>query len=296
MWQIGLVTIVLVLFFAGGGLYLFFWFRRDKQIHRALQTGGLTTNATVISKRSETRTVHGKGGQRTSRYYYITYQYTTSSATYTHEESVGFSQYDALKEGNTLPVTYLPADPTIVLQPKDVTDTLIPRLETLLVGSAFAAAALTALIGGLLIAHYSNLATANVQLVNATATAVFTAQKARFLPIQQLIEPKLADWQQDKAITAHRLSAADLGLPASTGIIEVDYGYCAAQDFYAFVWLSRTIQSNETELSGFANYHTINMPAYLCHPEHWITYDDNDLGDGWHAVHASEMSASSSSQ
>jgi hypothetical protein len=147
----------------------------------------------------------------------------------------------------------------------------------------FAITGLIAVGGGVAIVSLSIQKNQATQAVDATATAVSTAKRAELAALKPLITPKLAAWQAEKGIAVHKLNPFD---PADSRITEVDYGYCTFENnFFAYVWTSVTVDDKEWSGEGFGYYPDAQVP-YLCHPEHWIVWDNENLGEGWHVMAA----------
>jgi hypothetical protein len=99
-------------------LMIAFWFifstlimwepaNRENQIVSRLKQHGLTTQATIVNKR--------EAKNKSSTYYYVTYQFDPSSSTklFEREESVDYKMYEDAAQGVLVTITYLPNDPNI---------------------------------------------------------------------------------------------------------------------------------------------------------------------------------------
>lgn len=123
-------TLLMVVALLLGGVTFVQW-----RNYNALSTSGVTTDASVIDQRVSQDSDNADT-------YYLTYRFEVGGNGYQRELSVGRELYRATVIGDTLPVIYLPGDPTVSRLVAD----LRPPRNLLLITSVFALAPVLSLI------------------------------------------------------------------------------------------------------------------------------------------------------
>ncbi len=294
MWQIELVVGVLVLVFVGIGIYVLYVSSGELKSRQALQKSGTTTEATVISQRIDSHRYLTKNDPhvyQTYFNYYVTYQFITPNGSYTHEESVSNGTYHELTQGTKVNVTFLPANPDVVRLAAEAANMSGMNISRILGYILVGIGVLIGVIGGVFIVNLSNQVAQTAAMVNATATAVSAAKRAELATLRTVIDPQIPAWQSEKGTTVHQIYPYKPGADTKPAIQEVDYGYCSDENkFYAYLWTSVTQASGKWSRAGYAYYPDAQLP-YLCHPDHWIVWDQEDLGGGWHVMSAESNAA-----
>lgn len=139
----GLVWISFSLVFVVVGLG---WLVSEWTAYTLLRESGETTEAVVISRRIDT----DSDGDR----YYITYRYTAhlpqgDRGTFTHEESVSNSEYQAYAPDTSVTIRYAAVQPeTARLADKSITGSIVFALFFTIFGGVFALIGLAMISGG----------------------------------------------------------------------------------------------------------------------------------------------------
>ncbi|MEP6987245.1 MAG: DUF3592 domain-containing protein [Chloroflexota bacterium] len=102
VWAIPIVGIIF-------GIQLLISELNRRTLYEDLMQTGVTTQAEIISHRT---------AEEKSTTYYVTYRFNGTaidhtSQMYTKEEDVGHTSYDAIKDGDSVTIHYLPRDPNI---------------------------------------------------------------------------------------------------------------------------------------------------------------------------------------
>jgi Flp pilus assembly protein TadB len=91
----------------------------------------------------------------------------------------------------------------------------------------------------------------------------------------------LGTWQTPVDKTVHHVKREQLTLPANIHLVEVAYGYCDADHFYAYAVTSMQGTFETGAYGTVLAYTTTQNWRDKCGPETWLTYPMTSLGDGW---------------
>jgi hypothetical protein len=271
-----------------------------------LVSDGVAVEAEIVNLRRTTLSMNLSHIYHVS--HYITFKYTVTGpegtkTAYTREKEIYADDYHALKVGDHIGLRVLPDDPETLI--------IVSGARAVITASSmkFSGTAMIVL-GGVLVLigvglcigitntehHQDATATAYTIRESATpeplqetatveaaqgATATVQTEQTITGQISQALASHLPEWRQvsDQAVHRIRPPETDLGLNE----LEIDYGYCGAGHFYAYVWLKASVfrlQSGVTSILEGYGYVDGSTPAD-CHPQELYEVGAHPVQDHW---------------
>jgi hypothetical protein len=222
---------------------------------------------------------------------------------YTREKEIYADDYHALKVGDHIGLRVLPDQPETLIIETGARAVITARSMQFSGTAMIVLGGVLVLIGiGLCIGitntehHKDATATAYTIRESATpdplqetatveaaqeATATVQAEQAITGQISQALAARLPEWKQIPDQAMHRIRPPATGLGLNE--LEIDYGYCGAGHFYAYVWLKASVfrlQSGVTSILEGYGYVDGSTPAD-CHPQELYEVGAHPVQDHW---------------
>lgn len=307
------LLLILVVLLIGGlavGLFVIGWAMQQRAKRKAdlltrIRDHGLRAEATVTSRESHW---YRRSGAR----YIIGFQFTPDSPAPAGTASEGsdsgvrqygiqvpYRDYADVQEGDHFTVRYVPEDLSVVHPEGKIHDLDSPEQLRITSSVSYGAGVIVLIIAVFAIAGFASVsqksaadtATANARLFTpnpATVTAHFSADNATAQTIAGRIAGRLRGWQKVTDQDRHVIPPTETGL--NMDAVRIDYGYCAPEQFYVYVWIKRNFSFNGTggalsDMDGYAYIEGSN--PYQCRPADLaLQFSDPPIAltGGWFAV------------